>query len=52
LDEDFIERIEPVKKEIKKQTKVTMEWGEEENDNATNVRKIKDIKFYSFILVK
>jgi hypothetical protein len=29
-----------------------MEWGEEENENATNVRKIKDIKFNLFILVK
>jgi hypothetical protein len=52
LDEDFIESKEPVKKETKKITKVTVDWGEDENDNPTNVRKIKDIKFLLFILVK
>jgi hypothetical protein len=52
LDEDFIESKEPVKKETKKQTKVTLDWGEEENENASNVRKIKDIKYNMLIAVK
>lgn len=30
LDDDFIEQKEQVKKEVKKQTKVTVDWGEEE----------------------